>query len=45
VLRSGGLITALGPKVGRKAEHPETHDVTLACEGEFDTLNWPTSML
>jgi len=41
VLRSGGLITALGPKVGRKAEHPDTHHVTLACEGfndknEFD---------
>ena len=41
VLRSGGLITALGPKVGRKAEHPDTHAVTLACEGfndkhEFD---------
>jgi Transposase DDE domain len=41
VLRSGGLITALGPEVGRKAEHPDTHDVTLACEGfndknEFD---------
>ena len=41
VLRSGGLITALGPNVGRKAEHPDTHDVTLACEGfndknEFD---------
>jgi hypothetical protein len=33
VLRSGGLITALGPKVGRKAVHPDTQDVTLACEG------------
>lgn len=33
VLRSGGLITALGPEVGRKATHPDTHDVTLACEG------------
>jgi hypothetical protein len=33
VLRSGGLISALGPKVGRKAVHPDTKDVTLACEG------------
>ena len=36
VLRSGGLITALGPKVGRKAEHPDTHDITLACAGFND---------
>jgi len=33
VLRSGGLISALGPKVGRKAVHPETGDVSLACPG------------
>ena len=33
VLRSGGLISALGPKVGRKVVHPDTKDVTLACEG------------
>lgn len=36
VLRSGGLITALGPTVGRKAAHPDTHDVTLACTGFND---------
>ncbi len=36
VLRSGGLITALGPEVGRKAVHPDTQDVTLACEGFND---------
>ncbi len=36
VLRSGGLITALGPNVGRKAVHPDTQDVTLACEGFND---------
>lgn len=36
VLRSGGLITALGPRVGRKAVHPDTQDVTLACEGFND---------
>lgn len=33
VLRSGGLVTALGPAVGRKAVHPETGDVSLACTG------------
>jgi Transposase DDE domain len=36
VLRSGGLITALGPAVGRRAVHPETADVTLSCEGFND---------
>lgn len=36
VLRSGGLITALGPQVGRKAVHPDTQDVTLSCEGFND---------
>jgi hypothetical protein len=34
VLRTGGLIDALGPQLGgRKALHPETNDVTLACPG------------
>jgi len=34
VVRSGGLIDALGPKLGgRKTTHPETHDVTLSCPG------------
>jgi hypothetical protein len=34
LLRSGGLIDALGPKLGgRKTTHPETHDVTLSCPG------------
>ena len=36
VLRSGGLISALGPEVGRKAVHPDTKDVTIACEGFND---------
>jgi hypothetical protein len=36
VIRSGGLIDALGPKVGRKAVHPDTQDVTLACTGFND---------
>jgi hypothetical protein len=33
VIRSGGLISALGPAVGRKAVHPETQDVSLFCPG------------
>lgn len=34
ILRSGGLIDALGPEMGgRKAQHPDTGDVTLACPG------------
>jgi hypothetical protein len=34
ILRSGGLIEALGPELGgRKTCHPETGDVTLACPG------------
>ncbi len=36
VLRSGGLIAALGPEVGRKAVPPDTRDVTLACAGFND---------
>ena len=37
ILRSGGLIEALGPELGgRKTRHPETHDVTLACPGFND---------
>ena len=37
LLRSGGLIEALGPELGgRKTWHPETGDVTLACPGFND---------
>ncbi len=37
ILRSGGLIEALGPELGgRKSRHPETGDVTLACPGFND---------
>jgi len=37
ILRSGGLIEALGPEMGgRKTRHPETNDVTLACPGFND---------
>jgi len=38
VIRSGGLISALGPEVGRKAVHPETQDVSLFCAG-FNAKN------
>jgi len=33
VVRCGGMLNALGPKVGRKVVHPDTGDVTVACEG------------
>jgi len=34
LLRSGGLIDALGPQLGgRKTRHPETGEVTLSCPG------------
>jgi hypothetical protein len=34
LLRSGGLIEALGPELGgRKTRHPETGEVTLGCPG------------
>ena len=37
MLRSGGLIEALGPRLGgRKTRHPETGDVTLSCPGFND---------
>ena len=37
LLRSGGLIDALGPELGgRKTTHPDTHDVTLSCPGFND---------
>jgi Transposase DDE domain len=37
ILRSGGLIDALGPELGgRKTAHPETGDITLACPGFND---------
>jgi len=37
ILRSGGLIEALGPELGgRKTRHPETNDVTLSCPGFND---------
>jgi len=33
VVRSGGMLNAFGPKAGRKVIHPDTGDVTIACEG------------
>jgi len=33
VVRSGGMIQAFGAKMGHKAVHPQTGDVSLACEG------------
>ena len=36
VVRCGGMLSAFGPKVGHKAVHPETKDVTLSCEGFND---------
>jgi hypothetical protein len=36
VVRSGGMIQAFGPEMGHKAVHPETGDISLACEGFND---------
>lgn len=33
VVRSGGLVQAFGPRMGHKATHPQTGDVSLRCEG------------
>jgi hypothetical protein len=33
IVRSGGMLQAFGPKVSKKTSHPQTGDVTLACEG------------
>jgi hypothetical protein len=33
VVRSGGLLNALGPKGAQKVTHPDRGDVTIACEG------------
>ncbi|MBI4869201.1 MAG: transposase [Candidatus Wallbacteria bacterium] len=36
IVRTGGMLLALGPDAGRKVTHPETGDVTLCCEGFND---------
>jgi len=33
VIRTGGLLNALGPKVGRKVLHPQTDQMTIHCPG------------
>jgi hypothetical protein len=33
VIRSGGMVQAFGPEMGHKAVHPQTGDISLACEG------------
>jgi len=33
VVRCGGMLNAFGPRAGRKVIHPDTGDVTIACEG------------
>ena len=33
VVRCGGMLKPFGPKAGRKVIHPDTGDVTIACEG------------
>ena len=33
VIRTGGMINALGPEVGRKTVHPQTGQVTIHCPG------------
>jgi hypothetical protein len=33
VVRTGGMLNALAPKLSRWAHHPDTHDTTIACEG------------
>lgn len=33
VVRDGGMLQALGPKMGRKVVHPETGQTTVLCEG------------
>ncbi len=38
VVRTGGLINALGPKVGKKAIHSKTGQMTLYCPG-FNSKN------
>ncbi|MEN8265284.1 MAG: transposase [Nitrospirota bacterium] len=38
VVRTGGLINALGPKVGKKTMHPKTGQMTLHCPG-FNSKN------
>jgi hypothetical protein len=38
VVRCGGMLNAFGPEVAHKVRHPDTHDVTLHCNG-FNAKN------
>ena len=38
VVRCGGMLNAFGPKAGRTVIHPDTGEVTMACEG-FNNKN------
>ncbi len=33
VVRTGGMLNAFSPKAGHTAIHPDTKDITIACEG------------
>ena len=33
IIRSGGMLNALGAAFGRKVIHPDNHEVTVLCEG------------
>jgi hypothetical protein len=39
VVRSGGMLSAFGPKAGRKVVHPDNGDVIIVCEG-FNKKNY-----
>jgi len=36
IVRAGGMVQAFGPKMGHKAVHPDTGDITLSCAGFND---------
>ena len=36
IVRAGGMVQAFGPKMGHKAVHPDTGNITLRCEGFND---------
>ncbi|MGH8650035.1 MAG: transposase, partial [Burkholderiales bacterium] len=36
IVRAGGMVQAFGPKMGHKAVHPDTGDITLCCKGFND---------
>jgi hypothetical protein len=33
VVQTGGMLNAFAPKLGRKTVHPDTKEITIACEG------------